>query len=438
MIQNISIEKLHSHPDNPRKDLGDLSELAESIKANGIFQNLTVVPWFSKITGVGCDDPKQQEEMGYTVVIGHRRLAAAKLAGLTEVPCAISNMKHREQVATMLSENMQRADLTVYEQAQGFQMMLNLGDTMNDIAERTGFSSTTVRRRVKLLELDPEKFKASAERNVTLMDYAELEKIEDIELRNKVLDSIGTSNFKYELQKAVDKEKSDKNMAIYVEKLNTFATQIDNSSGMRYVDSYYLSRNDEIKTPDDSGEVEYFYLISNYGYITLYKKDVETEEDTAAIEKRELQKARYNALGEISKRAYSLRHEFVKSISNTKAKKSMGTIIEYSIKSMLESYCDIEPDDYASLLDITLSEDDDAVIEELTQCLPAQPERYMLLAAYCLLDNDRANYYNWDCSHRENADLDQVYDFLATLGYELSDEEQAMRDGTHELFKEVE
>jgi ParB family chromosome partitioning protein len=43
MIQNISIDKLHPHPDNPRKDLGDLSELAESIKAQGILQNLTVV-----------------------------------------------------------------------------------------------------------------------------------------------------------------------------------------------------------------------------------------------------------------------------------------------------------------------------------------------------------------------------------------------------------
>ena len=70
MIKMIDISKLHPHPNNPRKDLGDLSELAESIKQSGIFQNLTAVPWFSSITGVGCDDPKQQEEAGYTVIIG--------------------------------------------------------------------------------------------------------------------------------------------------------------------------------------------------------------------------------------------------------------------------------------------------------------------------------------------------------------------------------
>ena len=97
-IQYIPVERLHPHPDNPRKDLGDLSELAASIKENGIFQNLTVVP---------------DAELHFTVIIGHRRLAASKLAGLTELPCVIVNMTPKEQVQTMLLENMQRSDLTV-------------------------------------------------------------------------------------------------------------------------------------------------------------------------------------------------------------------------------------------------------------------------------------------------------------------------------------
>ena len=141
----LSVDKLHPHPDNPRKDMGDLTELTDSIKANGVFQNLTVVP----------------EGDGYTIIIGHRRCAAAKAAGLTEVPCIVTEMSEREQLQTMLTENMQRSDLTVYEQAQGFQMMLNMGDTVDDIAEKSGFSATTVRRRVKLLELDKDKFKKS-------------------------------------------------------------------------------------------------------------------------------------------------------------------------------------------------------------------------------------------------------------------------------------
>lgn len=102
MIQMISIADLHPHKDNPRKDLGDLSELTESIKVNGIFQNLTVTP---------------RPEGGYTVIIGHRRMEAAKLAGLTELPCAVVDMDERTQLSTMLLENMQRSDLTTYEQA---------------------------------------------------------------------------------------------------------------------------------------------------------------------------------------------------------------------------------------------------------------------------------------------------------------------------------
>ena len=105
-IVYIPAERLVPHPDNPRKDLGDLTELAASIKENGIFQNLTVVPEF---------------EDRFTVIIGHRRLAAAKLAGLTELPCVVVEMTPKEQVQTMLLENMQRSDLTVYEQAQGAQ-----------------------------------------------------------------------------------------------------------------------------------------------------------------------------------------------------------------------------------------------------------------------------------------------------------------------------
>lgn len=75
-IVTIGLEHIHPHPDNPRKDLGDLTELAESIKKNGIMQNLTVIP-------------KEGEPGEYITIIGHRRSAAAKLAGVTEAPCRV-------------------------------------------------------------------------------------------------------------------------------------------------------------------------------------------------------------------------------------------------------------------------------------------------------------------------------------------------------------
>ena len=75
-IVEIPLSSIFAHPDNPRKNLGDLTELAESIQTNGILQNLTVV--------------RNKLDDTYTVIIGHRRLAAAKLAGLTTVACVVT------------------------------------------------------------------------------------------------------------------------------------------------------------------------------------------------------------------------------------------------------------------------------------------------------------------------------------------------------------
>ena len=73
-ISFIQRKMLHPHPENPRKDLGDLEELRESIRENGIMQNLTVVPdW---------------DDDGYKILIGHRRFAASE--GIIDLlPCVI-------------------------------------------------------------------------------------------------------------------------------------------------------------------------------------------------------------------------------------------------------------------------------------------------------------------------------------------------------------
>ena len=195
---DLPISKIYPHPDNPRKDVGDVSELAESIKANGIFQNLTVV-------GGGKGAPTADD---YTVIIGHRRLSAAKQAGLKQVPCMVVEMDEREQAATMLLENMQRSDLTIYEQAQGFQMMLDLGETQDGIAEKTGFSKSTIRHRLKLLELDPEEFAKAQERQATFSDYIELEKLKNPESKTEALKAIGTSSFKYTIERLITRARS--------------------------------------------------------------------------------------------------------------------------------------------------------------------------------------------------------------------------------------
>ena len=441
MIKFIDINKIHHHPDNPRKDLGDLTELAESIKQSGILQNLTLVPWYSQITGVGCDDPKQQEEMEYYAVIGNRRLAAAKLAGLEEVPCVISDMDQKTQVATMLLENMQRVDLTIYEQAQGFQMMLDLGESVSNISEKTGFSESTVRRRMKLLELDQNKLKESTERGATLMDYVELEKIEDIKLRNKVLGKVGTADFKYILQKAIDDERREKRIAKIVEQLDTFATRVEERGNLRYVRGYDTYSDQTVEKPDDADIVKYFYEIGQY-YITLYKENTQLEEDTDNKEKerikREKRESRKAELKEISERAYKLRTDFIKGLSNTKAKKNIETVIEATLYANVETYGRITLKKLADIMEINVRDIEDIEWEDIASRIWKQPELYLLQSTYHLLDNINENYFDWNGAHSSNDDLDYIYNFLEKLGYKMSEEEKQLQDGTHELFKEEE
>lgn len=443
MIQNIAIDKISPHYDNPRKDLGDITELAESIKNSGIFQNLTVVPWFSKLTGVGCEDPNQQEEMGYIVVIGHRRLAAAKLAGLTEVPCAISNMNYRDQIATMLLENMQRSDLTIYEQAEGFQMMLDLGESVDGISQKTGFSETTVRRRVKLLDLDKDKFKKSVERGATLMDYVELEKIKDIEQRNKVLETIGTSNFKWNLQNALEQEKREENKALTIAFLEKFATKIEQSdSSLRYVMSYSSSRKNDITVPDDADTAEYFFTVPQYGEPTLYRKlterDSTDDEQTSNAKKREEEREHCAALAKLADDAYKLRYDFLINVSNAAAKKNINAIVRYFFKTMFKtgSYYFTMPT--AKLSEIInnnkLDEDVKPTFDGIKENIENQPERSLLVGIYLLNDSQSMNYHNYKGQHEPREALTATYEILTELGYEMSDEEIALQNGTHELF----
>lgn len=199
----LPVDKLYPHPDNPRKSLRDLSELAESIKAKGVMQNLTVVP-------------READPGTYTIIIGHRRHAAAKKAKLKELPCVIVEMDDQEQMATMLLENIQRSDLTAYEQAKGFQMMMDLGDSVSGIVKKTGFSESTVRRRLKMAELDEKVLEKVSARQISFGDIDRLSEIEDLETRNKVLADIGTANFNNSLKSAVDKQKREAVLKKYV------------------------------------------------------------------------------------------------------------------------------------------------------------------------------------------------------------------------------
>lgn len=226
-IMMIPVDQLHHHPENPRRDLGDLTELAESIRENGVMQNLTVVrghrltkaEWTEAARAEGVDKASAEASYdpenavfgdGFTVVIGNRRMEAAKMAGLEAVPCVISEMDHKTQISTMLMENMQRSDLTMYEQAQGFQMMMDLGFTPKEIGEKTGFSETTVNRRIKMAELDKKAFQKAVGQQITMDTLDRLGQLEDVSTRNELLEGYGDRDFDWKLNAAIKRQKAEK------------------------------------------------------------------------------------------------------------------------------------------------------------------------------------------------------------------------------------
>lgn len=450
-IKYIPVSKLWKHPDNPRKDLGDVTELAESIKVNGVLQNLTVVPLIGEIT-------KKWDGESYRVIIGHRRLAAAKLAGLEELPCVVVEMSEREQLSTMLTENMQRSDLTVYEQAQGFQMMLDMGDTVEDIAEKSGFSATTVRRRVKLLELDKDKFKKSEERGVSLFEYMELDKLKSPERKNEMLDFIGTDNFKYKLKQAIDAEAADERRASWVERLSSFATQVTDRTGYKFARSFYVNSEVNVERPEDADTVEYFFIVETY-YITLMTKDAPTTltpEEEAKKREEQLNQERKNAaekaLSEATARAYELRADFVATVSAAAIKKRLVDIV--ALWAYAEYWDDtswLTEEEIAQATGAeTLAEDDEDgeddaafTLQAVTDAIGKTPEKALLRMIYARLGDGKSegyfrSYWNsYTMKHEENEKLDRIYALLVKLGYEMSDDEKALQDGTHELFGEA-
>lgn len=319
-IQNISIELVKVHPNNVRKTYNDIEELAESIKAKGILQNLTVVP-----------DP--QEPGKYLTVIGNRRLTAARMAGLETVPCIVSDMDEKEQTSVMLLENIQRSDLTVYEQAQGFQMMLDLGETEDTIAEKTGFSKKTVRHRLNIAKLDSKTLMEKERQDgyqLSLTDLYELEKIKDIKTRDKILkDSTDSRDLARRAINAQKEQKRQENMKLYVammKKLGLKKAPKDADSEF-YTDKWERMKDYSLdKEPpktmkfEDNGE-PMFYL-ERYG--TLYvirKKKKEKKALTPAQEAERQNKRNKKQIKAILKEAANTRKAFIEGILSGRIKK---------------------------------------------------------------------------------------------------------------------
>lgn len=442
-IEYIPIGLLHPHPDNPRKDLGDLTELAASIAAKGVLQNLTVVA---------------DKDGGYRIIIGHRRHAAAKLAGLMDLPCVVATMTPQEQFETMMVENVNRSDLTVYEQAEGFQMMLDMGGSVEEVAKKTGFSETTVRNRVNLLKLNKEKFRKAEERGGTLTDYLKLNAIRDPEARNRVLDAIGTAEFNYMLKSALDQQKFAEKFAEALQTLRSCdwcheRTEEDNIYWGNYVAYRYFNKVNQgpIVRPSDADTVPYVYFVEGTSCIYIYKKKADVEKKKTPLQEKQ---ERYKMAAEeiakqltqLTKLHRDLREEFIKNF--TTFNNCQLDIEAFAAKALMAyTYGSGDPELLGKVAGIAIDPKANIRTSELwNKMLFNQPLRALLCATYAKIEKVGNCYHTskWQnemsCSvpvHQKAELLDLLYEGLESLGYEMCEEEIQMQDGTHPLFKEA-
>lgn len=470
--KNLMTEQIYEHPDNPRKNLGDLTELTESIRKNGIMQNMTVVPghWMSaeekratenellKMIPEGEEYTKLRHEYeagysskGYTLLIGHRRFAAGKAAGVEVFPCRVATgLTQLDQVGIMLEENMQRNDLTIMEQANGFQMMLDLGDTPELIAEKTGFSKTTVYHRLNIAKLDQKELKKKEENDgfqLSLKDLYELEKIENMEARNKVLkEAYSSADLAMRAKNVAKKEKQDKRADKIIKMLEELgikeATKKEYdqrwSGDYKKLKEYDLDKEPpkELKFKKSKEKMIWMRL---YGVVSIFAKCKKQEKTLSSYEiAQKEKKARKKQIKTILKRSDQRRKELIESIISKEIEPAKDVTQEELWNALLQLGSSL----YASNLYKYFLEKEyyESTEEEISKAKEKARSMSMTDQMLIMLDTSMKGEepfdYNVDYKKEKGQAMLDAYKVLEKYGWYFEDEEErAILDGTAELYK---
>ena len=209
LVIEMDIESLTPNLFQPRKnfDKEKMEELKGSIKKHGIIQPIVV----------------RKMANGYEIVVGERRLKAAKEIGLKKIPAIIKTFNNEKSLEIALVENIQREDLNPVEQANAFKRLIDEFDlTQQELAEATGKSRALVANTIRLLKLNPEIQKNISEGKISFGHAKLLLSIEDEEVQKAVCDRIivndlsvrDTERLIKNIEKAQKKQLKVKNITI--------------------------------------------------------------------------------------------------------------------------------------------------------------------------------------------------------------------------------
>lgn len=167
VLRRIRISEIVRNPNQPRRyfDPEAIATLAESIRQYGVLNPLTV---------------RRTANGGYELVAGERRLRAARVAGLTDVPCLLINADGEDSSVIALVENLQRRDLDFFEEANGFKRLIEqFGLTQEEAARKVGKTQSAVANKLRLLRLSQQNMELIRCNNLTERHARALRRLND-------------------------------------------------------------------------------------------------------------------------------------------------------------------------------------------------------------------------------------------------------------------
>lgn len=433
-IKLINPSLIDPHPENPRKNIGDVTDLAASIKTNGLLTPLSVVPNGSR----------------FRVIAGHRRLMACKQAGTGAVPCFVLDLDPLQQLEAMITENCQREQLTALEEADAIQGMLDLGATTANVAHRLGRSADYVRDRAKAASIDNE---VRATRDdfgqLTIGQLVAIARYDGQPDRQKKLaQAAGTSNFDYILRNI---ERDDRERQ-WIESLTALLTESDNGINLipdppysnpewRYIGCMFPSTG----TPEEAIEK---IREQNPAAVSIHMQQVFlwTRRDKTADAEKEARRAaeqaerdaRRHALEEYAAASADKRMAWLH--ANLHGVKR-AQLIETTARLGLLQIIDPDPQGYT----LALSTWNDAVCgaEQFTTISGIEPERALAELRYHLDEPDWAVWavqilaarFEWFIDPTDWTTVNDIsrripgyYQILQDLGYTPTDDETSHLD----------
>ena len=448
-ITMLPIDCLYPHPDNPRREVGDVTELADSLRANGIMQNLTVIPKTEDFRIPDAADWKEE----YTVLIGHRRLAAAKKAGIYNLPCVIvEGIPRAQQIMIMNGENSQRHDLTKYEEGASYQLMLDLGETVESIAEGVGFSTATVKRRVEIAKHDRDTIE-NLSYQITMEVQDAMRKVQDTDKADQILrEAKSAKDAAMKLDECAAKEKEAEIAEKICKALR--AKGFHEMSGEKYWAKRWTDI-DTIRTIaiDEDAESELETVRLHPMEMFVYDKPqwgkgaikiIKPKEKPKKSEEEKESEARAKELKVNKKILSGMKDEMIRvfraytgRVAERQAKPHCkeGDLIERMWSCMLK--CGTR----ASIPDIKtrLRENTESLKDYTDDDVKNMPMLYSLLL--CLVDYGWAEIADYNgYFHKETADkYREIYEVLKEFDFEMPDAEWLkFLDGSHEAFRKRE